>query len=172
MLADFIVEIPLSKTRPESSNWWTLNVDGVSRQTGVGIGLQLKSLTGERIKQTVRLGFNASNNELEYESLLSGIELVVAVSADKLLVQSDSQLVVGQVKEKFESRDPRMVKYVSWGKQRLGSFLVWKLEHVPRDCNDKADALAAVAASLLITETIFLPIYYQPFSSITSSQVS
>ena len=29
-----------------------------------------------------------------------------------------------------------------------------------------------MAASLLITETIFLPIYYQPFSSITPSQVS
>ena len=64
-----------------------------------------------------------------------------------------------------------MVKYVSRVKQRLGNFSVWKLEHVPRDCNDKSDALAVVAASLPITETIFLPIHYQPFSSITPSQV-
>ena len=40
------------------------------------------------------------------------------------------------------------------------------------DCNDKADALAAVAASLPKIETLFLPIYCQPFSSITPSQVS
>ena len=65
-----------------------------------------------------------------------------------------------------------MVKYVSRVKQHLGSFSIWKLEHVPRDCNDKADALAAVATSLPITETIFLPIYYRSFSSITLSQVS
>ena len=65
-----------------------------------------------------------------------------------------------------------MAKYVSRVKQRLGSFLVWKLEHVPKDCKDKADTLAAVAASLPITETIFLSIYYQPFSSIAPSQVS
>ena len=65
-----------------------------------------------------------------------------------------------------------MTKYVSRVKQHLGSFSVWKLEHVPRDYNDKADALAAVAASLPITETIFLPIYYQSFSSIAPSQVS
>ena len=65
-----------------------------------------------------------------------------------------------------------MAKYVSRVGQLLGSFSVWKLEHVPRDYNDKADALAAVAASLPIIETIFLPIYYQPFSSIASSQVS
>ena len=65
-----------------------------------------------------------------------------------------------------------MEKYVSCVKQRLGSFSIWKMEHVPRDCNDKADVLAAVAAPLPIIETIFLPIYYQPFSSIAPSQVS
>ena len=65
-----------------------------------------------------------------------------------------------------------MAKYVSRVKLRLGSFLIWKQEHVLRDCNDKEDALAAVAASLPITETIFLPIYYQSFSLITPSQVS
>ena len=126
----------------------------------MGIGLQLKSQTRERIEQAIWLGFNTSNNELEYEALLSGIELATAVSIDKLLIQSDSQLDVGQVNEEFESRDPRMEKYVSRVKQRLGSFLIWKLEHVPREYNDKANALAAVAASLPIDETIFLPIYY------------
>ena len=131
--------------------------------------MQLKSPIAERFEQAIQLGFNASNNESEYEALLSRIELAASVSTDKLLVQSDSQLVVGKVNEEFESRDPRMEKYVSRVKQRLGNFSVWKLEHVPRDCNDKADALVAVAASLLITETIFLPIYYQPFSLITSS---
>ena len=65
-----------------------------------------------------------------------------------------------------------MVKYVSRVKQRLSSFPVWKLEHVPRDSNEKVDALASVGASLPITETIFMPIYYQPVSSIASSQVN
>ena len=172
MLVDFIAEIPQSKTHPESSNWWTLNVNEASRQTGARIGLQLKSPNGERIEQAIRLGFNTSNNESEYEALLSIIELAATVFVDKLLIQSDSQLVVWQVNEEFESRDPRMEKYVSWVKLRLGNFSVSKLEHVPRDCNDKEDALAAVAASLPIIETIFLPIYYESFSSITTSQVS
>ena len=65
-----------------------------------------------------------------------------------------------------------MAKYVSRVKQGLGSFSIWKLEHVPRDCNDKVDALAAVAASMPIAESIILPIYYQLFSSISPSQVS
>ena len=94
------------------------------------------------------------------------------MSADKLLIQSDSQLVVGQVNEEYESRDPRMRKYVSLVKQCLGSFSAWKLEHILRDCNGKAEALAAVAASLPIIETVFLPIYYQPDSSIITTRVS
>ena len=67
---------------------------------------------------------------------------------------------------------PRMVKYVSRVKQRLSSFPVWKFEHIPKDSNEKANALASMAASPPITETIFLPIYYQPVSSIASPQVN
>ena len=65
-----------------------------------------------------------------------------------------------------------MAKYASLVKQKLNTFLAWKLEHVPQDCNERADALAAVAASLPIRETVFLPIYYQPDSSILHAQVS
>ena len=44
-----------------------------------------------------------------------------------------------------------MAKYVTMVKQRLTSFSSWKLEHVLKDCNKRADALAAVAVSLPIT---------------------
>ena len=65
-----------------------------------------------------------------------------------------------------------MTKYVSLVKQRLGSFSAWKLEHIPKDCNEKADTLAVVAASLPMTKTVFLPIYYQLDSSIITTRVS
>ena len=61
----------------------------------MGIGLQLTSPTGEMIEQAVRLGFNAMNNELEYKAMIAGLELALAMGADSLSVQSDSQLVVG-----------------------------------------------------------------------------
>ena len=141
-------------------------MDGASRQTGASISLQLNSPGGDKIEQVVRLGFSASNNESEYEAILAGIELAAAISAEKIIIRSDSQLVVRQVNAEYESRDPRMAKYVTLVKQRLASFSAWKLEHVPRDCNERANSLVTVAASLPITETIFLPIYYQSGSSI------
>ena len=65
-----------------------------------------------------------------------------------------------------------MATYVSLVKQCLGNFSTWKLEHIPKDCNEKADALAAIVASLPTIETMFLPIYYQLDSSIFITRVS
>ena len=65
-----------------------------------------------------------------------------------------------------------MTKYVSLVKQRLGSLEAWKLEHIARDCKEKADALAVIAASLSMTDAVFLPIYYQLDSSIITTRVS
>ena len=62
-----------------------------------------------------------------------------------------------------------MIKYVCLVKLRLGSFGAWKLEHILRDSNEKADALAAMAASFPLKEMMLLPIYFQPESSITTN---
>ena len=98
-MVDFIAELPQLETRPDSSDWWILNIDGASRQTGAGIGLQLRSPSGDKTEQAIQLRFSASNNELEYEAILAGLELAATLFAGKLLVRSDSQLVVGQVNE-------------------------------------------------------------------------
>ena len=131
---------PHTYTCPDKKGWWTLCVDGASRQTGAGIGLQLTSPIGERIEQEIRLGFNATNNESEYEAMIARLELALAMGADSLSVQSNSQLVVRQVNAEFESKDPRMAKYASIVKQKLNTLSAWKLEHVPRDCNERVDA--------------------------------
>ena len=172
VLADFLAELPQPNTRPNNEGWWTLCVDGASRKSGASMGLQLTSPDGERIEQAVRLGFDDSNNESWYVALIVGVEFALAVGADNLLIQSDSQLVIEQVNTEFESRELRMEKYASLVKQKLSILSAWRLEHVPRDCNERADALAAVAASLPVRETIYLPIYYKPDSSILHTQVS
>ena len=114
--------MPQPETSSASSNWWILSVDGASRQIGTGIGLQLKSPGGDKIEQAIQLGFNASNNESEYEAILTSIELAAALSIDKLIIRGDSQLVVGQVNPEYESRDPLMAKYVTLVKQCLDGF--------------------------------------------------
>ena len=61
-----------------------------------------------------------------------------------------------------------MIKYVCLVKLRLGSFTAWIL----RDSNERADALEAIVASLIIKETIFFLVYYQSASLITTNKVN
>ena len=147
-------------------------MDGASRQRGAGVGLQLKALIEERIEQVILLDFPASNNEVEYEAILAGIDLAISIPSEKIIIQSDSQLMVGQVNEEYETWDQRMAKYVCLVKLRLESFTTWKLEHIPRGSNEKADALVVVAASLPTKETMLLPFYYQPESLIAANRVN
>ena len=118
------------------------------------------------------MDFPASNNEAEYKAIITGLDLAISVSSEKFVIRSDSQLVVGQVNGEYEIRDQRMNKYVSLINLWLGSYVAWRLEHVLRNSNEKADALVAVVASLPIKETVLLLVYYQLESSITSNRVN
>ena len=52
------------------------NVDGATNQRGSGIGLVVISPDKIIIEKSVRLGFSATNNEAEYETLLVGTTMV------------------------------------------------------------------------------------------------
>ena len=53
-------------------------MDGASRQTRAGLGLQLKASTGEVVEQAIRLDFPASNNKVEYEAIIAGLDLTIS----------------------------------------------------------------------------------------------
>ena len=64
------------------------------------------------LKYGVQLTFPATNNEVEYEGILTGLRLGKALGAKNLLVQSDSKLVIGQIKEEYETKEERMQRYL------------------------------------------------------------
>ena len=49
---------------------------------------------GEILKYGVRLRFPTTNNEAEYEGVLTGLRLGKALGVKNLLIQSDSKLVI------------------------------------------------------------------------------
>ena len=55
---------------------WEVYVDGVANQWGSGVGLVLVSPEKITIKKSLRLGFSATNNEADYETLLMGMMMV------------------------------------------------------------------------------------------------
>lgn len=81
-----------------------MHVDGASWSSESGVGLLLESPAGEQLEQSIRMRFPASNNETEYEAILSGLGLANALKASKVKVQSNSQLIVGQIRIRGQRR--------------------------------------------------------------------
>ncbi|XP_030955724.1 uncharacterized protein LOC115977839 [Quercus lobata] len=98
-LVDFIAEFtPSYEDLGEGEyNKWVVHVDGSSTLYAGGIGVVLQSPEGDKLKYKARLQYQTTNNEVEYEALLKGLELAKSVEADSVLVMGDSQLVIGQV---------------------------------------------------------------------------
>ncbi|XP_030963402.1 uncharacterized protein LOC115984522 [Quercus lobata] len=111
-LADFIAEFtPSYEDLGEGEyNKWVIHVDGSSTLYAGGIGVVLQSPEGDKLKYKARLQYQATNNEVEYEALLKGLELAKSVEADTILVMGDSQLVIGQVNGTYEAKEDRMKK--------------------------------------------------------------
>ena len=83
-------------------------IDGSLNQKGSGVGLVLISPEKVIVEKSLRLDFSATNNEAEYEALMMGMAMVQRMGEKSVKVFSDSRLVVGQVKGKFEAKDERM----------------------------------------------------------------
>ena len=97
-LADFIAKFTPSFEDlggREDNKKWIVHVDGSSTLHAGGIGVVLQSPKGEKLKHKVRLQYETTNNEVEYETLLKGLVLAKSVDADSILVLGDSQLVIG-----------------------------------------------------------------------------
>ena len=62
-------------------------------------------------------------------------------------VFSDSKLVVGQVRDDLEARDPRMQEYLCQIRSIQAKFEVFDLSHIPRGGNTHANSLATLATS-------------------------
>ena len=92
---------------------WEVYVDGASNQKGSGIRLVLISPEKVIIEKSLRLDFSATNNEAEYEVLLTGMTMVQRMGGKSVKLISDSRLVVGKVKGEFEVKDERIQGYLS-----------------------------------------------------------
>ena len=112
-LADFIVEFTPNHDETENSKRWVVHVNGSSTRHAGGVGVVLQSLEGDKLKHKVRLQYQTTNNEVEYEALLKQLELAKSVEAKSILVLGDSQLIMGQVNGMCEVKEERMRKYLS-----------------------------------------------------------
>lgn len=78
---------------------------------------------------------------------------------------------MGHIQKEYEAKDERMSQYLMKVRDSLEQLEEWAIEKIPRVDNMQADALAGIAASLPIRESILLPIHVQTAPSIAESPV-
>ena len=137
--------VGLVSTQVPSS--WRVYVDGVANQRGSGVGLILVSPIRITIEKSLKLGFSATNNEVEYEAVLMGMTMVQKMGGKTMEMFSDSRLVVGQVRRELEARDARMQEYLGQVRCIQTKFEFFDLSHIPRSGNTHADSLASFTTS-------------------------
>ncbi|KAL5571186.1 hypothetical protein UlMin_020783 [Ulmus minor] len=153
-LADFIAkftytpEMSEKLTTQTQNSQWKLYVDGSSTETSSRAGIILVSPDGVKLSCAVLFKFKATNNQAEYEALLSGLRLAKEVSAQHLTIYSDSQLVVSQVNSEFQAKGEKMASYLEKAKEAMNQFDTVSIIQVPRAENTNADTLARLTTGL------------------------
>ena len=67
---------------------------------------------GDKIECMIQLDFPTTNNEVEYEALVAGLDLAKVASAKNMIIHCDSQVIKGQINADYECRNERMKKYL------------------------------------------------------------
>ncbi|XP_071739243.1 uncharacterized protein [Rutidosis leptorrhynchoides] len=120
VLADYLAEtagdIEVShdskEIPPPPEQLWEMHTDGACGPEGAGAGIVLKSPEGVEYTFALRFSFPVTNNEAEYEALLSGMRVEKYLDVKELSIYVDSQLVTNQFNEIFEAHDESMQKYL------------------------------------------------------------
>ena len=88
-----------------------------------------------------RLG-RQTNNFAEYAAVARGLEVALAHQVRQITLRSDSQLLIRQLGGKYNVKARNLVPLFHECKNLLQQFDHFKLEHIRRELNKKADSLA------------------------------
>ena len=92
-----------------------------------------------------RLEFEIINNQAKYEACIFGLEALRSMGAEEITVYGDSILVIRQASKEQEVREDKLRQYWDYLANVLLSFTQCNFIHLPREENQVADALAALA---------------------------
>ena len=96
----------------------------------------------------IQLRFTTTNNEAEYEAMISGINMAREMGVKNLEVRSDSQVVVGHVWGEYEARGDKMKRYLAKVKEPEEFFDKITFTGIPREENSQANALAWISSTI------------------------
>jgi ribonuclease HI len=121
-----------------------VSTDGAARGNPgpAGIGVVVTDGRGRTLAEIAEGIGPATNNVAEYRAVLAGLEAAAELGARKVLVRSDSRLLVEQLSGRFRVKNPRLIRLHEQARALMKGFREVAFEHVPREKNKDADRLA------------------------------
>ncbi len=114
-----------------------------------GYGVVLEDEKGDIVKEFGQYIGRATNNMAEYRGLLACLELVQKYGSCSLMIYSDSQLLVNQMKGIYRVRKPHLATLHAKALSMIkNGHIHLDIRHIPREKNRKADRLARRAVLL------------------------
>ncbi|GJV58728.1 reverse transcriptase domain-containing protein [Tanacetum coccineum] len=125
---------------------WRLYTDGASNNEGSRANLILIAPNDVEYSYALCLNFSNSNNDVEYKALLARLRIAMEMQVKDIYAFVDSKLVASQVEGSYEAKGERMIKYQEKVLELAGAFNRFRITHIPRANNRKANALSKLAA--------------------------
>jgi ribonuclease HI len=127
---------------------WTLEFEGSHSSSGLGVGIVLTTPYKETFYYSYRLEYHCTNNIVEYEALILGLNLAINKGVTHIRVIGDSDLTVSQVLLDFVAKNGKLKKYHDFARSIAKYFEMVTIKAVPREENYVADALVVSASTL------------------------
>ena len=110
-----------------------------------GIGASIENENGDEIATVSCYIGNGTNNRAEYIAAIEGVKKAIQLQAEEIELRMDSLLVVRQVEGLWKIKHPSLKILNQELKHALNSLKKWRVKHVPREKNQRADSLANMA---------------------------
>lgn len=132
-----------SKTHPNIHNL-TFYIDGASRGNPgkAAIGVVILNADGHVIDGLKRYIGETTNNMAEYQALIEALTEGKRLGGKVVQIFSDSELMVRQINGVYKVKDSKLLDLYKEAKRLISGFTDFKIDHITRDKNSKADSLA------------------------------
>ncbi|MCX7912112.1 MAG: ribonuclease HI family protein [Dehalococcoidales bacterium] len=121
-----------------------INVDGAARGNPgpAAIGVIIRDEDGNIITTIARRLEPTTNNQAEYQAIITALDEAIRRGARGVVIRSDSELIVNQINGRYKVRNTALRDLYQEVVRLTGVLESFSLEHVPRAENDEADRLA------------------------------
>jgi len=124
-----------------------IHTDGASQGNPgrAAVGATIKDEQGRLVTSISRKIGRATNNQAEYTAVIAALEIAIGLGAEEVELNSDSQLVVRQIKGQYRVKKTTLKPLYHQVKQLQGLLHTFTVNYIPREQNREADNLANVA---------------------------